>query len=59
MVERKSKPRHTRKGGEDDEPEGFEALKQNPVFLLVMIILFIIVLVGGIYALAQFLSGGA
>jgi len=57
MVERKSKPRTDRKKGDDSEPEGWDAVKQNPWFILVMFILAVAAIVTGVILLSEFLSG--
>lgn len=55
MAERKSKPRK-RKEDDEEEPTGWARVKQSPWFLFSMIILAIIIVVLGLFALSQFLS---
>ncbi|MBW3581687.1 MAG: hypothetical protein KY455_01180 [Euryarchaeota archaeon] len=57
MAERKSKPKHTPRERDDEEPEGFEKLKQNPLFILIVVIVVIVAAVFGIIRLAAWLSG--
>ena len=57
MVERKSKPKHAPRAKDDEEATGFAKLKQNPIFILALVIVAIILAVWGIIELAGWLSG--
>lgn len=62
MAERKSPDKKSRRKSapkEDDaEPTGFRKMVENPVIILVFVIVLVILLLAGIWGLAAFLSGG-
>lgn len=54
MAERKSKPR--KKDEDEDEPVGWQRIKQSPWFLFTIIVLIIISVVALLFGLSQFLA---
>lgn len=54
---RKSQRKSAPKIDESAEPTGIKKVLQNPIVLLVLVILFTLAVVGAIWGVAQFLSG--
>jgi membrane-bound ClpP family serine protease len=54
----KSRRKSAPKVDESAEPTGIKKALQNPVIILVLVILGVLALIGAIWGLAEFLSGG-